>query len=1187
MASLADQFLADVGDSDDSASDGGAPVNAANRSGDGGGGKGLTPGGTAPGEHAGPIRRAGDAARSSPSTLSSAVHVGGPAGGGVGSAASTATATPFRLAPSTANPDSVLTPAGTLDDTRLQALLERVAPLPPSGGGDGEGGPPSPPPPADYALVSAAVAATAAVDSAIASADAALRAAYAPRFPELDTLLPSPGPYAAVVAALGNDPSPRVDLAPALPSSAAVITVHLAAASTAGVPLSSADAAAVAAGAARVGELDAARSRLTAFVTSAAGVVAPNLCALVGEGLAAALLAATHVGGAGASAAATGGGVEVAPGVADGGRLRALASMPACNVQVVGAAGGAEAASTGALLGDAAAALRHRGLIYASPLVRALPPHLHARAGRTLAAKVSLAARLDLHRRPSIASVGAGAGAPQPDAGAGGAKLRAAVEAKFAEWTTPPPRRTAKPLPVPDSAPSRRRGGKRARRAKELYGVSDIGRAASRLAFGGDGAGSADAYGRAELEDVEDGVAGGGDGTGAGLLRLRLAVRSSETLAKAVRRRLGEGGKRKGGGSGVRGRATATAPPGGAAALSLGAATPMPGAGSGVLPLGGRRFGTAATSMSSSSSSSSAAAAAAAAAAARPSATPAAGASPAARSGVTAFAPWPLPCTSAARGGRPVAAVTAAVGVPVVGTPTGWRWRPGALFHWRREWLGSGSSGSGGSGRDVAVNRRGGGGGGGGSGSDGGGSPSSPRASADASPPLPPASATDDDVDDGPFSILGVLDFVTQRAIQTYLFYRRSFRDSVTADWVEAATGLGPLGEVHDFVFRGTDGYLRALGALPPRTYIGYDVAVSPPAVVAALCGVREGVATEVVADLGRVGAENERLWGAYLVGVVRPEDVGAGGSSSSSGGSGRGSAAGQGGGDDSNSRSGSGSGGGGGKRPHKEVEGGLVERSTLPVNEHDPSHSGRSALCGGTADLVSKYVTVAAVWRSNALTAGDDVSGDGDSGVEGVHEVSPPGNDGTLTGDAASVPPSAAVDAAAAAADTAAGAATEGGEGSEDLPSPPPPRVLPGGGTVWGAGLDWEGARLDAAWLRAFIDARGGGFEADAGYHVGRTFLKALLATPPVIVSTPPAETPAGVSPANGARAATDGTNALASTTDAAAAAPATTLDGSAERPDAPPLGGRGVTPQAAGSRMVAPVPPQPGPPPATGFTW
>lgn len=300
MASLADQFLADFGDSDGSASDGVAPADAVNRPGDGSGG-GSAAGGAALGGHAGPLHGAVDAARPPPAALSSSMHVGGAARGDGGAAGAGAVlpATPFRLAPPPANPDNVLTPAGTLDDARLQALLARVAPLPPAyndGGrrdGNGAGSSPPAPPPADYALVSAAVAATAAVDAAIASADAALRAAYAPRFPELDALLPSPGPYAAVVAALGNDPSPRVDLTAALPSSAAVITVHLAAASTAGVRLSPSDAAAVAEGAARVGELDAARGRLTAFVTSAAGVVAPNLCALVGEGLAAALLAAT------------------------------------------------------------------------------------------------------------------------------------------------------------------------------------------------------------------------------------------------------------------------------------------------------------------------------------------------------------------------------------------------------------------------------------------------------------------------------------------------------------------------------------------------------------------------------------------------------------------------------------------------------------------------------------------------------------------------------------------------------------------------------------------------------------------------------------------------------------------------------------------------------------------------------
>lgn len=123
--------------------------------------------------------------------------------------------------------------------------------------------------------------------------------------------------------------------------------------------------------------------------------------------------------------------------------------------------------------------------------------------------------------------------------------------------------------------------------------------------------------------------------------------------------------------------------------------------------------------------------------------------------------------------------------------------------------------------------------------------------------------------------------------------------------------------------------------------------------------------------------------------------------------------------------------------------------------------------------------------------------------------------------------------------------------------PPPPPPRVLPGGGTVWGAGLDWEGARLDATWLRAFIAARGGGFEADAGYHVGRTFLKALLAQPPVIVTAPPTAAAAdgALSPPDGPGGdADDATRAAAASATAANAAPATPATsasgGAAERP-------------------------------------
>jgi len=389
------------------------------------------------------------------------------------------------------------------------------------------------------------------------------------------------------------------------------------------------------------------------------------------------------------------------------------------------------------------------------------------------------------------------------------------------------------------------------------------------------------------------------------------------------------------------------------------------------------------------------------------------------------------------------------------------------------------------------------------------------------------------------------------------MFYRRSFRDSVTADWLQAATGLGSLSDVHDFVFAGTAAYLDAIGGLPQRTvhvqtrvgcqggsrdnpylpvkYFGYDVTVSPPAVVAALCGVREGVATEVAADLGRVGAENERLWGAYLVGVVRPQDVAGGGSATASN-SGGGRGDGRDGGAASASPSSAGS--GGAKKKSDDVEGGLVERNTLPVNEHDPSHSGRSALCGGTADLVSKYVTVAAVWRVvGALEArgGGGVAAvalpdDGDEAAapeRAADAAAPSATPAAAVGGAAP----AAADAAAAAvpsptADAAGGAADAAATDAAAPPPPPPPkdRDLGGGGTVWGAGLDWEGARLDAAWLRAFIAARGGGFEADAGYHVSRTFLKALLATPPVIVSHPAAPPGGAADGATGAPPAAGG---------------------------------------------------------------
>lgn len=184
-----------------------------------------------------------------------------------------------------------------------------------------------------------------------------------------------------------------------------------------------------------------------------------------------------------------------------------------------------------------------------------------------------------------------------------------------------------------------------------------------------------------------------------------------------------------------------------------------------------------------------------------------------------------------------------------------------------------------------------------------------------------------------------------------------------------------------------------------------------------------------------------------------------------------------------------------------------------------------------------------------SGLPAADD-DDDDDNATDGSEDGGscanvqlPPGVDDVVQGgDATATPPAAA----------AAAAAADGGDESGDPPPPPPPpRALAGRGTVWGTGLDWEGARLDAAWLRAFIATRGGGFEADAGYHVGRTFLKALLAQPPVIVSAPPgAGAAGGASPTDGSAVAADGTAAAAAEATGAAA-----LSGeSTGRPDALP---------------------------------
>ena len=47
------------------------------------------------------------------------------------------------------------------------------------------------------------------------------------------------------------------------------------------------------------------------------------------------------------------------------------------------------------------------------------------------------------------------------------------MQKKVAKWQEPPPAKQTRVLPVPDMEPKKRRGGRRARKYKERYGLTD------------------------------------------------------------------------------------------------------------------------------------------------------------------------------------------------------------------------------------------------------------------------------------------------------------------------------------------------------------------------------------------------------------------------------------------------------------------------------------------------------------------------------------------------------------------------------------------------------------------------------------------------------------------------------------------------------------------------------------------
>lgn len=279
-----------------------------------------------------------------------------------------------------------------------------------------------------------------------------IRDHYSARFPELERLVTTPLEYAKVVSVIGNGPLDsesikRLQTATDNPlgvglkavldgPSLMIVTVE--ATTSKGQDMSDEEIQRVRQGCDMAIALHKAKTTLTEYVQSRMNIFAPNLTALIGSLTAAQMLNAA-------------------------GGLTGLSKTPACNIPSWGSKKRQAGLATNI-------GVRQQGYLYNSEIIRGIPSDLKKQAMRIVAAKLVLAARVDrIHSSPN---------------GATGLDLKSACLERLEKLTEPPPNKGQRALPAPEEKPSRKRGGRKARKAKEAVAMTDLRKAQNRMAFG-------------------------------------------------------------------------------------------------------------------------------------------------------------------------------------------------------------------------------------------------------------------------------------------------------------------------------------------------------------------------------------------------------------------------------------------------------------------------------------------------------------------------------------------------------------------------------------------------------------------------------------------------------------------------------------------------------------------------------
>eukprot|EP00824_Muranothrix_gubernata_P003962 TRINITY_DN15083_c0_g1_i1.p1 TRINITY_DN15083_c0_g1~~TRINITY_DN15083_c0_g1_i1.p1 ORF type:complete len:499 (-),score=132.99 TRINITY_DN15083_c0_g1_i1:396-1892(-) len=274
------------------------------------------------------------------------------------------------------------------------------------------------------------------VDTEILGLHKFVRDRYAAKFPELESLVPNPMDYIRVANRIGNETDlTLVELGDILPTHT-VMVVTVTGSTSVGEPLAASDLSKVTEACNVAMVLDEARSRTLQFVESRMTSLLPNVSTLVGSAIAARLL--TTAGG-----------------------IRQLAEVPSCNLERLGAKKRTKGYTTSTKQGT--------GFLMTCDLITSTPPVLRHKVAKLVAGKVSLASRVDSNQTDAMGTVGKA--------------FRDEIEKKIEKLQEPPPARLPKPLPAPKDNAKKKRGGRRIRKMKERFAMTDMRKQANRLAM--------------------------------------------------------------------------------------------------------------------------------------------------------------------------------------------------------------------------------------------------------------------------------------------------------------------------------------------------------------------------------------------------------------------------------------------------------------------------------------------------------------------------------------------------------------------------------------------------------------------------------------------------------------------------------------------------------------------------------